>query len=280
MFKKIKFSDIEHIEFYVPQKRISITSAYNNHLWNGRKCNVICNGTLFDMNTDAGSTITYGAKQGVQVGYLFSKEGLLIDGNTIKFGELSQALTDGKDFVGSAPLLTKKGKYVYDWGNKNPSSSLTGKHIRTGIGLTSSELVMYTSDDSITLETLNQRFKDVGCTEIINLDGGGSTSMIIDGKYIRNTSRLLANFIMVWTKQQKESSDDEMIVKEKINVNGVMVECDTITKNGVTYVPMRKLAEMLGAKVTYDPQTKIKGIETTTLQKEEVTNVKKLKPLS
>ena len=31
-------------------------------------------------------------------------------------------------------------------------------------------------------ETLAQRMKDLGCTEALNLDGGGSTCLLVDGK--------------------------------------------------------------------------------------------------
>lgn len=268
-FKEINLSDIEHIEFYVPEKRMSITSAYNNHLWNGRKCNAICNGSLFDMATQSNSTITYGAtKEKGQIGYLFSKSGLLFDDDKVRLGTLDEALKLKCDFVGSAPLLSKDGKYVYDWGNRKPSPSVTGKHIRTGIGLSKDKIVLYTSDDEITLETLNSRLKVKGCTEILNNDGGGSTSMIVDGRYARNTSRLLANFIMIWTKptsklqstNQPKKEDDEVITKEKILVNGKQVELDTITKDGKTFIEMRELSTLLNAVVGYNTTTKQKSI--------------------
>ena len=60
--------------------------------------------------------------------------------------------------------------------------------------------------------------------------------------------------------KNKIEEGDEMLVKEKINVNGKEVEVDSITKDGVTYIPMRQLANMLGAEVTYDNATKSKGL--------------------
>lgn len=268
-FKEISLCDIEHIEFYVPDKRASITSAYNTHFWNGRKCNVICNGSLFDMGTQSNSTITYGANNGKQIGYLFSKNGFLFNGDEVRFGTLDEAIKLGCDFVGSAPLLSKDGKYVYDWGNRKPSPSVTGKHIRTGIGLSKDKIVLYTSDGEITLETLNTRLKAKGCTEILNFDGGGSTSMIVDGRHARNTSRLLANFIMIWTKSksttqnipsQVKKEDDEVISREKILINNKLVELDTITKDGKTFIEMRELSTLLNAVVGYNPITKQKSI--------------------
>lgn len=60
--------------------------------------------------------------------------------------------------------------------------------------------------------------------------------------------------------KNKIEEGDEMLVKEKINVNGKEVEVDSITKDGVTYIPMRQLADVLGAEVTYDNATKRKGL--------------------
>ncbi|QEH67250.1 N-acetylmuramoyl-L-alanine amidase [Cellulosilyticum sp. WCF-2] len=60
--------------------------------------------------------------------------------------------------------------------------------------------------------------------------------------------------------KNKIEEGDEMLIKEKLNVNGKEIEVDSITKDGVTYIPMRQLANMLGAEVTYDNATKRKGL--------------------
>lgn len=60
----------------------------------------------------------------------------------------------------------------------------------------------------------------------------------------------------------KLKEGDEMLQKEDILVNGVDVQCDTILKDGITYMSLRQIAELLGAEVTYDSKTKKKGIKT------------------
>ena len=60
--------------------------------------------------------------------------------------------------------------------------------------------------------------------------------------------------------KNKIEEGDEMLIKEKLNVNGKEIEVDSITKEGATYIPMRQLANMLGAEVTYDNATKRKGL--------------------
>lgn len=59
----------------------------------------------------------------------------------------------------------------------------------------------------------------------------------------------------------KMKEGDEVVKQEEINVNGANIVCDVIMKDGVTYMPMRQIAEILGAEVTYDSKTKKKGIK-------------------
>lgn len=248
--RSVKLSDIEHIEFYVPDKRMSITQAYNTKKYNGRKCDLICNGTLFDMGSQSKSTITYGAVGGSQIGFLFCNYGIILEGNKVRYGTLQDAKDNNCDLVGSAPLIVKDKKVVSEWGNRKPSTSVTGNHIRTAIGISDNEFVMYTSSDEISLTTLASRMIGYGCHTSCNLDGGGSTSMIetVSGnmKYVRNTSRLLANFVMIWVKKdnpQTEKDDDEMVTKSKIIVNGIEKECSVIMKDNTTYVKLRDISD-------------------------------------
>lgn len=249
---KIAMEEIEHIEFYVPDNRISIANAYNNHLWNGRKCDAITNGSLFDMASNTNSTITYGAVKGKQVGYLFCNYGLVINDDNVKFGTLEQAKSLCGDLIGSAPLIVRDGKTVQEWGNRKASTQVTGKHIRTAIGISDNSLIMYVSGSEITLEELAKIMIAEGCKYAINLDGGGSTSMISDGKYIRNTSRLLGNFIMVWKK--KAQKEDDKVDQVKVKCNGK--EQQGFLKDGTTYVPVRFVSENLGASVEWDGKNK------------------------
>lgn len=256
---KIVMSEIEHIEFYVPDSRISISNAYNNHLWNGRKCDAITNGSLFNMAQSKNSTITYGATKGKQVGYLFCKYGLIFNGDNAKFGTLEQAKALCGDLIGSAPLIVRDGKMVQEWGNRNPSSQVTGRHIRTAIGISDNSVVMYVSSSEITLSELSKIMIDAGCNYAINLDGGGSTSMISDGKYVRNTSRLIGNFIMVWKKDKQQKKEDDHVETVKVKCNGK--EKTGFIKDGVTYVPVRFVGENLGAKVEWNGQDKTVTVE-------------------
>ena len=76
--------------------------------------------------------------------------------------------------------------------------------------------------------------------------------------YVQNESAW-RQFLKDVDTRMKEG--DEMVQQEEINVNGANIQCDVILKDGVTYMPMRQIAELLGAEVTYNPETKKKGIK-------------------
>ncbi len=77
------------------------------------------------------------------------------------------------------------GEYILSNGAVTPNLP-AGAHPRTAIGLTEDgNIVLYTIDGrqtgysyGVKLSTLAERMKEIGCIEAINLDGGGSTTMV------------------------------------------------------------------------------------------------------
>lgn len=257
---KIKIEDIEKIEFYVPSSRMTIAQAYNSYKHNGRVCDFICNGTLFDMDSTSKSTITYGVENGKGLGYLFDSEGIKIVGdNKISWGTVKD--TEIKDIICGSPRLVKNGKVNIHWGNK-VSSYLKNPAIRTSIGYNEKEFFMCVSDNNNTIEDMANYMKNNGCTHSILLDGGGSTSMLKTEngkmKVVKNTSRTLANFVMVWLKEKPKGDEEEMVEKKKISIDKKVKECDVIVKDGRTYVQLRDF-ESEGYTITYE--NGVAGIE-------------------
>ena len=123
------------------------------------------------------------------------------------------------------------------------------------------------TDSKYSIKGLASYCVSQGMKYAINADGNGSQSLWVNGKAIKDSGRRNASWLMIWAKKDEPSKpvikgDDEVLVKETIQVNDKDMTVDTITKDGVTYMPMRQLAEMLGAEVTYDAITKKKGIKT------------------
>ncbi|MCX6319201.1 MAG: phosphodiester glycosidase family protein [Bacteroidetes bacterium] len=94
--------------------------------------------------------------------------------------------------VGGGPVLMESGT-VFIANNeerKFAGKAIDDKHPRTGIGYTSDrKLIILVIQgrfpgvaEGATLRQEAQLFKDIGCFEAMNLDGGGSSAMLINGK--------------------------------------------------------------------------------------------------
>lgn len=97
-----------------------------------------------------------------------------------------------KTAVGGGPVLIQQGKIHI---TNNEEMKFSGKaihdaHPRTGIGYTKDgKLIILVVEgrnpgiaEGSTLTELAQLFKELGCEEALNLDGGGSSSLLINGK--------------------------------------------------------------------------------------------------
>lgn len=116
--------------------------------------------------------------------------------------------TDGPDSPmqmavgGNWPLL-KDGRIV------TPKRSLLSKrHPRTAIGYNSEEVFLLTCDGrqgdwstGLFLDELAQLMRNLGCTDALNLDGGGSTTAWVDGRIVNRPSegreRPIGNAVLV-----------------------------------------------------------------------------------
>jgi hypothetical protein len=108
------------------------------------------------------------------------------------------------DLLEAGPLLVRDGANAID-GQPDPEgfssashqfdSDITrGRYPRAALGLSDRELVAVacdgraTEDAGLTLTELGDTMRSLGCRTALNLDGGGSTSLIFDG-ILRNTPR-------------------------------------------------------------------------------------------
>lgn len=89
--------------------------------------------------------------------------------------------------VSGGPLLLKDGKFAFDLKAEKFPASWTGSHItrRTAVGITSDDhLLMATFEGPHSLYDVAKFFLKHGCTEAMNLDGGGSTTMVVNGNTV------------------------------------------------------------------------------------------------
>ena len=104
-------------------------------------------------------------------------------------GEIAQA-------VGGGPRLVRDGAVSIEHKvERFHDAFAANRHPRTGIGLTGKQLFLVTVDGrqpgysaGMTLREFATLFVSLGCTEAMNLDGGGSTTMVIRGQVVNSPS--------------------------------------------------------------------------------------------
>lgn len=192
----IKKLDVKHI----------VGGATGSEIKSAYKPSAFINLALYDMATK--KNIVYLIDENIESGYLFADHGIGIttDEQPI-FCSLAEARTSNniRDYVSGAPVLVKEGKVSIDWGNK-VSTQIQGSHIRTAIGFGDGDLVMYVSEDKITLETLATRMIDYGCEYAINCDGGGSSHLYSNGKTYKSSIRANPSWLLVYNKEETKVS--------------------------------------------------------------------------
>jgi Phosphodiester glycosidase len=98
-----------------------------------------------------------------------------------------------KTAIGGGPVLLQNGEIKITNNEElkfNGKTGLTDKHPRTAMGYTATgDLIIMvvegrnpTIADGVALPQLAQLLKHIGCVEALNLDGGGSSCMLINGK--------------------------------------------------------------------------------------------------
>ncbi len=103
--------------------------------------------------------------------------------NTLSFGPALLENSVIPSNLGSVEVDTNFGNH-----------SIQGNHPRTGIGIISENHFVFIVVDGrspgystgVTLAEFAQIFKDLGCTEAYNIDGGGSSTMYFQGRVVNN----------------------------------------------------------------------------------------------
>jgi len=113
------------------------------------------------------------------------------------FGTPVQGLAGAQDIVGGAGLLVREGRAVKDWKVERLRAGFdTERHPRTIIGADiRGQIWLITVDgrnDTISLgmdfAQLQRLSLGLGLRDVLNLDGGGSTTMVVPGKIVNHPS--------------------------------------------------------------------------------------------
>lgn len=129
----------------------------------------------------------------------------------------SPAFFRAEDVVGGVPMLIKDGLIEIKWEQEKSSKSFVEtKHPRTAVAkLKDGKFLMLTVDGrqsehsiGMNLKELAEFLLDLGATDAMNLDGGGSTTMFLDGKVMNKPSdkegeRSVSDAILVFPRKSQ-----------------------------------------------------------------------------
>ena len=146
---------------------------------------------------------------------------------------------DVQEAVSGGPWLVKEGKLFIDGEAEgmNRLSFVEMRHPRTAVGVTSNrQLLLVTADGrskwsrGASLQEMAEIMLRLGAVNAINLDGGGSTTMVVNNQVINSPSdgreRPVANSLLVFTELRKDKKLLETFAGERIVRQGVSVSLD------------------------------------------------------
>lgn len=130
---------------------------------------------------------------------------------------VSKAFARAEDITNGVGLLIKDGKAVVTWTDEKAAASFAeNKHPRTAIATTADGRILLVTADGrkpgvsvgLTLAELTDILLSFGAVDAANLDGGGSTTMVVQGKIVNSPSdrtgeRAVGDVILV-TPQVRE----------------------------------------------------------------------------
>ena len=121
-----------------------------------------------------------------------------------------------EDIIGGVPQLIKDGKIEITWEQEKSSKAFVEtRHPRTAVAkLKDGKFLMATVDGrqeesvGINLQNLAEILLELGATDAMNLDGGGSTTMFLGGKVVNRPSdkegeRRVSDAILVFPRKKK-----------------------------------------------------------------------------
>jgi hypothetical protein len=131
--------------------------------------------------------------------------------------EMSAPWDRARDIVGGAGLLARDGVYLHEWASEQLATGFPEtRHPRTLIGTTTNDTIWMIAVDGrqpqlsagMTFSELQSLSKRIGLTNVLNLDGGGSTTMWVQGAIVNSPSdpagpRKVSDALLVYSRPSR-----------------------------------------------------------------------------
>ncbi|NLX91381.1 MAG: hypothetical protein GXZ07_07320 [Firmicutes bacterium] len=178
---------------------------------------------------------------------------------------------DIETMVEAGPLLILNGVIVFDPDNKQFTEDKINLSPaqRSAIGINSKGHVLMVTGSNLKMIELAKIMHELGCVAATNLDGGASSALYANGKYITYPGRKLNTVLVVY------DSEDTMSLpvqsgEIQVLLDGYKVTFDVppMSMNGYTLVPLRGIFEAMGVDIVWEEKSR-----TITAQTDETTVV-------
>ncbi|AGA57214.1 MAG: copper amine oxidase [Thermobacillus sp.] len=170
---------------------------------------VAINGAFFDAYTESDIKMPYGwimndgevLNRGtgeVRATFIYDKNNLaeVADG-----GDMPELIREGNidGAIQAGPRLVRDGKVTLDVEGERfrDPKILTSSGARSALGITRDHKLMLVTVPAATIPQLAEIMRQAGAWQAMNLDGGASSGLYYNGKYVTTPGRLLSNVLIV-----------------------------------------------------------------------------------
>ncbi|MEN6460422.1 MAG: stalk domain-containing protein, partial [Syntrophomonas sp.] len=152
--------------------------------------------------------------------------------------------------VGAGPTLLRNGTIIANGAAEGFLEDKINKNRgqRSFIGVTRDNILIMGTVGNVTIRELAEISQNLNLVDAINLDGGASSSLYYNGRYLTSPGRKISNALVVTRLKS-------VPIRLKLNGEEVFFDSDPLIINNRTLVPMRKIFEKMGVAVGYNQKT-------------------------
>lgn len=205
-------------------------------------------------------------------GYIIKDGDILNNGATINRGSFAVTfdrkiiINNGEEFpkhdietmIEAGPLLLLNGVIVAEQNNAAFSEDKITQNPaqRSAIGVKPNGHVIMVTGAKLKITELANILYQLGCIAATNLDGGASSALYANGKYITNPGRKLNTVLLVYDHKENVNNNPSAI---QVILNGSKLDFDVapVILEGRTLVPLQVIFNAMGVNLNWNGKNQI-----------------------